>query len=338
MKRRERLVLRLLWSIGLIRVRLGAIIQDCTAEMDMGRVVTRWHRLFGRCDPVYIRVAAETSELEAGSMQAAVHIMDQLEAARNPYRPRWYGRLLPNFGMMVILVNSATRGEKAVPRDNGSPFCYWWMPRRGWWDRRTLIVSTLDGPVLPIVNYYGIIPAGVVQELDIPKVMKLLEARGRVDTLDANLIINSQFRSNVFQVLVARLIAQGIYVPSTPAKIGQPDLKELGRVGVIDDFGQVKLLVKPSDFGYEPGLKVRLINGMTVTCIPRLADVRPEDEVALTLGSNGWLNPITGELIQLIEVAMQKKPTATVLGLHPGDLVIDWRDWPANVSAAVIEA
>ena len=330
MKDGRRRVLRLLYLLGLVRVRLGAIIQDCTADMDYGRVVTRWHQLFGRCDPVYIRVVAETSELEAGSMQAAVHLMDQLEAARNPYRSRWWRRLLPNFGMMVILVNSATRGEKAVPRDNGSPFCYWWMPRRGWRERRTLIVSTLDGPVLPIANYYGIIPAGVVHEMDIPMVMKLLVAQRRMSQLDADLIINSQFRSNVFQVLVAWLLARGLHVPSTPTTIGLPDIQELGRVGVIDDFGQIKLLAKPNDFGYRPGLKVKLVDGTVAECIPRLADVRAADGIALTLGSNGWRNPVTGELIQLIEAAMQRQPTADVLGLRPGDLVVNWQDWPVN--------
>jgi hypothetical protein len=300
----------------------GAIITDCHDSSAKGRLKTRWRALFGgSCEPTFVKIKAHTSELERGSTQAVMHLLDQIDASRIPGP-----RLMKD--RMLILINSATRGETPLHRPNGSPFCWWWA------DKHTLVVSTMDGPVLPYANYLGLIPSGIVHELSVEEVMEFASNnRDWVSKAEAQRICNTQFRSFEFQPLVAKWLLRGWEIPSDPYIV--PDYRpEDITVLYRDSFGNLTLNVTPEQFGYREGMEVTLWDGNVALCVPSLKDVPQSHEekplLALTIGSNGLRDPGTGEEQRLLELVIMQRSAAKYTGLRPGKTAILAEHIPAN--------
>ncbi len=300
----------------------GAFITDCGGRQDKnapGRLETRTQQLVGAPITV-IPLEVETSQLERGSEQAVLEMIDQIDASRLPWERSVHDQTL-------IMVNSATRGETPLHRPNGSPFC-WWRP-----DENTLVVSTLDGPVLPRVNSLGLIPEGIVHELDVPEVMAHAVKRGWIRDHEAERIINSQFRSFDFQPLVAYWLLKEWPVPSRPYPV---PAYEAGDVTVFteDSFGNLKLNVTPEEFGYEEGLEVTLADDTTAICVRSLKDVpqgTPEQPIlAITVGSSGLRNPQTGKDTRFLELVAMKDSAHKITAFKRGDTAILAKHIPAN--------
>jgi hypothetical protein len=298
----------------------GAIITDCHDSSAKGRLKTRWRALFG-FSPTFVKIKAHTSELERGSTQAVMHLQDQMDASRIPgHRPQK--------DKMLILINSATRGETPLHRPNGSPFCWWWA------DKFTLVVSTMDGPVLPYANHLGLIPDGMVHELSVEDVMEFASVRRDwVAPTEARRICDTQFRSFEFQPLVAKWLLRGWELPSDPYFVPEYRPEDV-TVLYPDNFGNLTLNVTPEQFGYREGLEVTLHDGNVALCVPSLKDV-PQSHtkrplLALTIGSNGLRDPQSGEEKRLLELVIMRRSAEKYTGLKPGKTAIAAAHIPAN--------
>src|SRR4051812_18208753 len=117
------------------RLQTGIIITDCYDDNARVRQQARFMGLFG-VNPAFVGVQAPTEDLESGGIQAAGHLIDQLDAAGSLPHGRERSRT-------VLLMNVATRGSHIRHKwPNGTPFCYFQL------DDHTLVASTYDGPGL----------------------------------------------------------------------------------------------------------------------------------------------------------------------------------------------
>jgi hypothetical protein len=302
----------------------GAIITDCH-DKDKGssadsRIATRFKTLFGGVTPTLIPIEAKTSELERGSIQAAMDLLDQIDASRIPGPRSIKDR-------MLILINSATRGETPLHRPNGSPFCWWWP------DKYTLVVSTLDGPVLPRAKSLGLIPDGVVHEMSVEDVMAYAVHRRWVSSPEAERICKSQFRSYDFQPMAAKWILENRGIPSRLHVVPEYVPDDI-TVLYADGFGNLTLNVTPEEFGYVAGAEITLADDRIALCVPSLKDV-PQSHtdmpiLALTIGSNGIRDPETGSETRFMELVIMQGSAQEYTGLGPGDTAILAKHVPAN--------
>lgn len=243
---------------------IGTIITDCSDPLARSRQQLRFHSLFG-VQPTFLGVGRQAPDLEAAGT-----LVDQLDALTNPPTSR-------QPAPAVILVNVAPRGGRTKQiGDNGTPFCY---TRIG----QTLIVSTYAGRALDLVARLGLVSE--VQLLDIPTVTAAAVEWGELTPEQANRINNTQFRSLEFLPLVAYWLSTGRPVPSTTRQLEPANVT--GLVWHIDNFGNAKTTLLPSDVSFDDGKTIALPDGHTATMYRRLTDV-PADASALVIGSSGF--------------------------------------------------
>lgn len=243
---------------------VGMIITDCADGNARVRQTSRFEGLFNS-RPGFLGVGARMPDIEA-----AGNLLDQLDVITNLPTSR-------EDTQAVILVNVAPRGDKVREKwENGTPFCYFRI-------KNVLVVSTYAGRALSLLKDRGL--ADSVELLDVPTVTAEAVKWGELSESHADRINHTQFRSLEFLPLVAHWITQGRPVPSTTYPVDHYDIK--GKVWCIDNFGNAKTTLLPSDIGFEEGKTVVLKDGQQATCYNHLADV-PKNETALVVGSSGY--------------------------------------------------
>lgn len=270
----------------------GCIITDCDDPNARARQKIRFNSLFGIV-PEFIELGPDSPDLEA-----AGHLLDVLDAAKNP--------LSDIQTPLVILVNDAPRSNGSVKKwENGTPFCYAKAPGAA-------IFSTYEGHALSLASKLGLTAHANI--MDIPQVAELLVSEGQLTKVQARDIANTQFRSYEFLPLAARLISGGKTLPSEQYKVEtNPEINN--RYWFIDNFGNAKTTVLPTDIEYREGETRRLVVGQEVICYKRLADV-PKGHIGLTVGSSGYGNN------RWLELALQGGSAANKLGLRVGSMVL----------------
>lgn len=238
------------------------IINDCKDDNARGRQESRISSLLDTTTS-FIGV---NSDLEAG-----MHLLDILDATEG--RPG------------IVLLNVAPRGGHATRWENGTPFAYFWY-------RETLVVGSVDG-----YTFAGAKKAGILSDLELfdthTGAQAMLEA-GFIDTVAANHIPQTQFRSFDFTPRIAAFLWQQHTVPSTP--YAAEEVADLPfAVWHIDSFGNAKTTLLPADLdNLETATKTQFGE---LPYAPQLRDL-PDHTNGLVRGSSGLGDQRFLELIE----------------------------------------
>lgn len=258
------------------------IINDCRDGNAFGRQATRAMALFNA--PV------TTIGIDQDEFEASGNLVDMLDASEGEEG--------------VILVNVAPRHGRGKKWPNGTPFGYFTVGK-------TLIVASVDGLTLSLVKKLGILKE--FNLFDIPTVTEAMVASGDLSDSQRAHIINTQFRSYDFVPRVAAWLKEGKDVPSEAYPLENiPDAPKA--VWFIDNFGNCKTSIGPSDVDFEPGKVVKTLIG-DLTCYNRLKDV-PNGEPGLIIGSSGY-----GQF-RFLEVVLQGQSAAKHFNLSVGTILL----------------
>lgn len=258
------------------------IINDCCDQGTMGRQAARAMNLLNA--PVSTVGISSYAELEA-----AGNLIDILDASEG--------------GEGVILVNAAPRHGRGKKWENGTPFGYFYYGK-------TLIVSTIAEETLSLVKKFGL--ASSLQLTDVPQVVDTMIERGLLASELRNRIVNSQFRSFEYMPRLAKWIRDGIDIPAKEYSFENiVDMPQT--VWLVDNFGNCKTTILPSEIGHEPGKVVKTKIG-EFTCYTCLRDV-PNDQPGLTIGSSGLGDK------RFLEIVIQGKNAAETFNLTPGSVL-----------------
>lgn len=258
------------------------IITDCHDTATAGRQLTRANAIFD-CPANLVGVDFNADYQAAGNL---IDILDACEGTEG-----------------VVLANVAPRsGEAHKKWPNGTPFGFFYY-------HNTLVVSSVDGYLLSLVKKLGL--AEKVRVFDIPTVMANVPNKLDFYPNQKDYIINTQFRSFEFLPRVAKWIWEKIELPIEELQL--VDVKDMdNQIWWIDNFGNCKTSILPSDIGFEVGKRVKLGNLPETQCYARLKDV-PNGEPALVVGSSGVKET------RFVEFLLQGGSAAGKYGLKMGD-------------------
>ncbi len=261
------------------------VINDCSDDGTATRQTNRISTLTGL--PTHFIGIGNYADLEG-----AGHIIDALDSFAG----------FPG----IIVANAAPRHGEGKKWPNGSPFCYFFVDE-------TLVVSTIQGSILSMIRKMKL--ADMINVVDVPEVVEAMKKIGMVDEVTGKRIVNSQFRSFDFEPRLVSMIIQGIDVPHHPTPIAELTPHSVdGLVYHVDNFGNCKTTILPSDIDFTPGKIIKTKYG-EFPCYERLKDV-PNDTTALTIGSSGFKS------MRLIEFIIQGKSAAQKYGVKTADRLI----------------
>ncbi len=275
-------------------------LTDCTDANARFRLSARIAALFGAAPAIY-GLTSQRADLEA-----SLTLLDGLQAAtlalgRQPE---------PS----IFLVNVAPREH--TQWDNGTPFCYFHYGNH-------LVVATIDGQTLSLVQRY--LSIETVKLVDIPTVTKHAVASGWLTGDEADLIVNTQYRSLWFTPLLARWLCDHREIPYEDYLLSQMEIEPA--VYFIDNFGNCVIPKLPHEIGFEPGQSLivnhRNRRGQSrtnhpVKCYQRLAEVPPgKPGIVIGSGGTGFVNLI----VQGVSLVAGKADAASYFGLSVGDPV-----------------
>jgi len=244
------------------------------------------------------RITARVGSLFPGSTinKVALHNYSDLEAAGNLID------IIDGYGEEegVIIVNAAPRHGSAKKWDNGTPF--------GWFKyKKLLIVTTVDGLTLSLAKQFGLIEKYYVT--DIPTVMKFVVKEGLLPEDMIDYISRTQFRSFDYEPRLAKWIYDGIAIPATEHNLDEIPATG-GKVWLIDNFGNAKTTLVPSELKLEAGKTYKTSLG-DIPYYDRLKDV-PDGELAIIQGSSGLGDK------RFLEVTIQGKDVGVAFNLKVG--------------------
>lgn len=271
---------------------VGAIVTDCADANAAGRQTIEFQRLLGITPAI---VGVDSFEgLEVGGT-----MLDLLDRAR-------YGSLASPEQTGVILGNAAPRSEDLrTHHNNGTPFCHFMAGK-------LIVAMTFEARSLALMRDNDV--TDKVHLMDIPTVTEAVVEAGILKPEQAHKITNTQFRSLEFLPLVARLLRDGVEVPSVEQSLDHlPSVDNLA--WLVDNFGNIKTTIPASSVSFAEGEEVVLANGATAVRHTRLADV-PRGEIALTSGSSGY-----GDR-RFLELAISKGNAAAELEMAIGSTVL----------------
>lgn len=258
------------------------IINDCQDDNAFGRQLTKASALIsGNVISVGVK----------NDLEAAGNLIDILDAAEGQEG--------------VILVNVAPRHGAAKKWPNGTPFGYFFY-------KKTLVVSSIDGLTLSLVKKLGLVES--INLLDIPTVINYLTEHHSISAEEVDHIEHTQFRSLEFIPRVAKwLLIDQIELPYESYSINEiPECPNA--VWWIDNFGNCKTTLLPTDVDFESGKKVELIVGK-YPCFLRLKDVPDDGSSALIIGSSGLDDR------RFLELVIQGKSFQKESNIKSADLV-----------------
>ncbi len=233
----------------------AAILTDCKDDNALGRSQVRLSQ-YVSCPITTVGVNGWDADLEA-----AGNLIDLLDASEG--KPG------------VIIVNVAPRHKSGKKWPNGTPFSYFHY-------KETLVVAAIDGLTLSLIKKLGIVDH--VNLMDIPTVLSSLKDQGVIDQYLVDHISNTQFRSFEFLPRVAGWILDGLEIPYDKYSLTEVE-DAPNAVWWIDNFGNIKTTLLPTEVGFKTGGKISTKFG-DLSCYDRLKDV-PDEQEALIIGSSG---------------------------------------------------
>ncbi|MFW5702972.1 MAG: SAM hydroxide adenosyltransferase [Candidatus Dojkabacteria bacterium] len=269
------------------------IINDCASANDINRQTTRYATLFPEVSIGFVPIANDLGN--SATIQAAGNLIDALDAAINlPEELIDLSSSSNEKGKArgLIAVNVAPRGEKERWA-NGSPFCFFWL-------EDILVVSTIEGYTLSLLNKLGLIDKVHVAYLE--------------ENCRDERIRNTQFRSFEYVPLLSKWLTTGREVKATELILEEANLPDpSNKVWWIDNWGNCKTTITARALNRKAGEKVKTSLG-EINYYERLKDV-PKGELALVEGSSGYKDQ------RFVEIVLQKGSAAKKLRLDTGYLL-----------------
>lgn len=259
------------------------ILSDCSDANESARQQTRVNTLFG-CPANILKLGAYSDIEAAGNL---VDVLDAGEGKRG-----------------VVLVNIAPRFGQGKQWENGVPFGFFHF-------QDTLVVSVASNEALFLARKLGLVET--LQVTDIPEVVEILIENDLLETEKKDYLINTQFRSYEYAPKLAKLVFEGVDVPTRQYSLEDP-YKVENIVWFIDTFGNCKTTLLESDITVdsEGFVETRFDK---IRFYPKLKDL-PDGEMGIYLGSSG-----IGDQ-RFVEISVQGGNAAERLGVNVGDRVI----------------
>lgn len=259
------------------------IINDCRDVNAMGRQATRAAKHFGN-------VSIHTVGIDWHELEGAGNLIDMIDAA--------------DHDTGIIMANVAPRHGRGKKWPNGTPFGFFWY-------KKILVVSTIAEQMLSLAKKFDL--AKELQLTDIATVVDAMIERGKLPKDMRDIIVTSQFRSYDYMPRLAKWVWEGENVPSeTYSFANVEDVKPT--IWWVDNFGNCKTTVLPSEIGFEAGKTIKTKFG-EIKCYDHLKDVS-NDEPALIVGSSGLREK------RFLEIVVQGKSAAKHFGLKVGDEIL----------------
>ena len=232
------------------------IINDCFDQNAKLRQIARTGSLFKNCSVSCFGVKSD--------LEAAGFLVDAIDA----------------FGGRegVIMVNVALRDKKAKKWKNGTPFGFFW-------NKKTLVVSSMDGLTLSLAKKLGIIEDFHI--LDIDEVLDSISDE-ELDKNTKQRITNSQFRSFDFLPRVASWIVEKRNIP-----FNKYDLSKVSNapdaIWFVDNFGNTKttLLKEEINLDAENNTVIKIAGKPIKLSFYNMLSNLPDKAMGITVGSSG---------------------------------------------------
>ena len=232
------------------------IINDCFDQNAKLRQIARTGSLFKNCSVSCFGVKSD--------LEAAGFLVDAIDA----------------FGGRegVIMANVAPRDKKAKKWKNGTPFGFFW-------NKKTLIVSSVDGFTLSLAKKLGVIKDFYI--LDIEEALNSISDK----ELDKNIkrrIANSQFRSFDFLPRAASWIVEKRDIP-----FNKYDLSKVSNapdaIWFVDNFGNTKttLLKEEINLDTENNAVMKIAGKQIKLSFCDMLNNLPDKAIGITVGSSG---------------------------------------------------
>lgn len=232
------------------------IINDCLDQNAKLRQITRTGSLFKNCS---VNCFGVKSDLEVSGF--LVDAIDSFDGRKG-----------------VIMVNVAPRNGRAKKWKNGTPFGFFW-------NKKTLIISSVDGLTLSLAKKLGIIKNFCI--LDIVEVVNAIDNR-ELNKNTKRQITNSQFRSFDFLPRVACWITKKRDIP-----FEKYDLSEIlnppDAIWFVDNFGNIKttLLKEEIDLDAKNNVAIKINGRMKKFNFYGKLSKLPNKKTGLVIGSSG---------------------------------------------------
>jgi len=232
------------------------IINDCFDQNAKLRQIARTGSLFKNCSVSCFGVKSD--------LEAAGFLVDAIDA----------------FGGRegVIMTNVAPRDKKAKKWKNGTPFGFFW-------NKKTLVVSSMDGFTLSLAKKLGIIEDFHI--LDIDEVLDSISDE-ELDKNTKQRITNSQFRSFDFLPRVASWIVEKRNIP-----FNKYDLSKVSNapdaIWFVDNFGNTKttLLKEEINLDAENNTVIKIAGKPIKLSFYNMLSNLPDKAMGITVGSSG---------------------------------------------------
>jgi len=178
----------------------------------------------------------------------------------------------------VVMVNVAPRDKMAKKWKNGTPFGFFW-------NKKTLIVSSVDGLTLSLAKKLGVIKDFHI--LDIDEVLDSISDK-ELDKSAKQRITNSQFRSFDFLLRVASWIVEKRNIPFNKYDLSKiPDSPRA--FWFVDNFGNTKttLLKEEINLDVENNMVIKIAGKPIKLGFYGMLNNLPDKTIGITVGSSG---------------------------------------------------
>jgi hypothetical protein len=261
------------------------IINDCTDDNAKGRQETRVSSITG--GPVnYVGLTApEALDADTNRMQAAGHLIDQLDAFDD--RP----------GVLCVHIAPRHANGESGHTANGSQYGYFWY-------KNVIVVTSMEGSTLSLVKKLGL--ADTVRALDVGQTLRSMHKKGLVSKDEIEKTKHTQFKSFEYLPRIGAFLLKEGKTAGVDHRIDTVEDAPRG-VWFVDNFGNCKTTLVAEEFGFSSAITAAELkaqqeaerNGTRVGPLThvqtkfgllplyrRLADA-PQGQLALTIGSSG---------------------------------------------------
>lgn len=260
------------------------IINDCNDPNESARQLTRANVLFD-CPANSLRVGVYSDIQSSGNL---IDVLDASEGQKG-----------------VVIVNVAPRFGVAKKWSNGVPFGYFRH-------KETIVVMTVNPEVQQLLWKLKI--TREINVTEISEVIDILIGNGSVPQQRRQYIIDTQFRSFEYAPKLAKLLFDGIEVPSKILRLKGGRAVEKGKIWFIDSFGNCKTTLLRGDLIIDENGYVQTKWGK-FKFYEKLKDVQ-NDDLGIYIGSSGI------GLKRFAEITIQGGNASAGIGINIGDQVL----------------
>ncbi|MEK9176956.1 MAG: hypothetical protein AAB923_01535, partial [Patescibacteria group bacterium] len=208
------------------------IISDCTDDNAVGRQQTRMSGITGGSVNYVGLTAPEALDGDTNRLQAAGHLIDQLDAFKD------------NPGVLCVHIAPRNENGKSGHTANGARYGYFWY-------KNVIVVASLDGAALSLVKKLGL--ADTVRELDVPRTLRRMHQKGLISKAEIQQTLHTQFNSLEYLPRIGAFLLREGKAAGTDRDIETFEDAPRG-VWLVDNFGNCKTTLVAEEFGFSSAI------------------------------------------------------------------------------------